>query len=81
MDWKSKRLNRFDQILLAHPWIPKRDLILILHHTFHRFSDQHSGEQLQMQLDLWTEKACSISEHEMKNFMARVKEFAVMKDE
>ena len=74
------RLNRLDQISLAHPWIPKRDLILILHHTFHRFADKYSGQELQMHLDRWTDLACSISEHEMKDFMSRVKEFAVFKD-
>jgi len=80
MDLQLGRLNRLDQISLAHPWIPKRDLILILHHTFHRFADQYSGQKLQMQLDLWTNMACSISEHEMKDFMSRVKEFAVFED-
>ena len=80
MDLQLGRLNRLDQISLAHPWIPKRDLILILHHTFHRFADQYSGQKLQMQLDLWTKMACSISEHEMKDFMPRVKEYTAFED-
>ena len=33
-----------------------------------------------MQLDRWTNVAYSISEHEMKDFMSRVKEFAVFED-
>tara|TARA_B100001173_G_C15909573_1_gene513504 strand:+ start:174 stop:416 length:243 start_codon:yes stop_codon:yes gene_type:complete len=80
MDLQIGRLNRLDQISFAHPWIPKRDLILILHHTFHRFADKYSGQRLQMHLDHWTDMACSISEHEMKDFMSRVKEFAVYED-
>ena len=74
------QIGRLNQISLANPWIPKRDLILILHHTFHRFADKYSGEELQMHLDRWTDLACSISEHEMKDFISRVKEFSVFKD-
>ncbi len=33
-----------------------------------------------MHLDRWTDMACSISEHEMKDFMSRVKEFAVFEE-
>ena len=80
MNLQIGRLNRLDQISFAHPWIPKRDLILIMQHTFHRFADRYSGQRLQMHLHRWTDMAGSLSKHEMKNFMSRVKEFAVFED-
>ena len=77
MNAMIERANRIDQISECHPWISTKDLRLILHHTYMRYAEKHSGQQLQIYLDRWANMACSISQHEMKNFIARVKEFAV----
>ena len=70
-------LSRVDRISLAHRWLPRQDIVLMLECAYRGISEDCQDGELLMKMESWIEGACRLSEHNMKNLLARVKEFAV----
>ena len=68
-------LERRRKLSEAHTWLSDADISALLVKRYMKFSREYSPETTQILLDNYVTIACQLTEDELKNQLARVKEF------